>query len=457
MPPSVLSFASAVSITSSTTVDYSLSFNESVSGLTLADLNTSGSTSTCTLITVSGSGANYTISVSGCSSGILKLNLMANSVTGGATGPIAVVTADEVILDQVAPLVIVSEPGSPTNAKNLTFGFEFSEDVTGLTASDFSVSPLTCLIENFVGTGTTYELQVTNCADKDEVKLSLASNSVQDAAGNFGPQVEPNFNMILIDRSAAEPEWSSVPETTQSSPAFVISFAEPVVGLEVGDFSFRGTATQCECSLIENVEKTEFNLVTTGCSPGTIMFRLAQASYADLLGNLGPTIESVSSETNLQQPIPEILPSPTPTPSNEPTVAPSEEPTANPSPSVPEPKESNPPLQTFPAPSAVPEVKSTPAVSDPIELIPTVTRSYALNGDAYEPLKEQEPTSQSPDQWESQIVENNPTDAQFILRGLDFNSMTFIAVAGLSTILAGIGLVKWAAHIRSRRLVRKFS
>jgi hypothetical protein len=88
---------------------------------------------------------------------------------------------------------------------------------------------------------------------------------------------------------------------------------------------------------------------------------------------------------------------------------------------------------------------------------PNTTRSYVLNGDAYQSLSDPEPVSSQPDLWDSQIVVNNPTDPVLIKANFDFSTIASIALTGLAAILASIGFAKWAAQIRSRRLVRKFS
>jgi hypothetical protein len=312
------------------------------------------------------------------------------------------------------------------------------------------------LIAAPTGSGTNYSVQVSGCADNSTVQLVLLASSVQDAAGNNGPTAAPTIATVEIDRTAAEPVWSAVAATTTSSPSFEVTFAESVHGLSLADFTLSGTATGCVLSLTEVLAGTKFNLVTSSCAPGTVKAALAAASYTDSLGNSGPAAQVQSGETTVQAAVVAPTPTPTPTPAASSSPVSSPVPVSNPAPV------SNPVVSTPAAPEPQPAPSPEPLAEqfdEPEVLIaaPKATRSYVLNGDAYEPLVEPEPVSAAPDQWDSQIVVNNPTDPKLISNDFDFSSVTSIGLAGLAAILATIGFVKWAAQIRSRRLVRKFS
>lgn len=454
IPPNASSFAATRTLTNATSMDYSLIFTESVTGLASSDFSTTGSTATCNLLTVTGTGANYTISVSGCSAGILKLTLAANSITGGAAGPTSAITAPDVNFDHTAASVIATAPNTPSSASTLNYSFVFSEAVTGLAANDFTVTPASCSIAAPTGSGTNYTVQVSGCADASNVQLVLLLNSIQDAAGNLGPTAAPSISAVAIDRSAAEPVWSSVAATTTSSPSFEVTFAESVHGLSLSDFSLIGTATGCVPTLTEVLAGTKFNLVTSSCAPGTVKAAIAAGSYTDTLGNSGPLAQVISGETTVQAavaaPTPTPTPTPTPAPSSSSAPVTNSEPVSNPAPVT------NPVVSAPTAPEPQPTVAPR-AEPLPERIFESEVKSYVLNGDAYKPLVDPEPVSAAPDQWDSQIVVNNPTAPKLISNKFDFSSIASIGLAGLAAILAAIGFVKWAAQLRSRRLVRKFS
>ena len=91
--------------TRATTLTYALAFSESVTGLALADFTRTGTATGCVVGTPTGSGASYTVPVTGCSAGTVILALKANSVAdaAGNAGPAAAVTAGTVTIDRTLP------------------------------------------------------------------------------------------------------------------------------------------------------------------------------------------------------------------------------------------------------------------------------------------------------------------------------------------------------------------
>jgi len=107
-PPSVSSFGpTTASPTNAATISYGLTFSESVTGLAAGDFSQTGTSAGCSVNAPSGSGASYTVSVSGCGSGTVILRLNANTVADLATnlGPTTNATAASVTVDRTAPTV----------------------------------------------------------------------------------------------------------------------------------------------------------------------------------------------------------------------------------------------------------------------------------------------------------------------------------------------------------------
>ncbi|HSL98210.1 MAG TPA: glycosyl hydrolase family 18 protein, partial [Candidatus Deferrimicrobiaceae bacterium] len=94
-------------LTRASTITYALSFGGAVTGLSAADFSRSGTATGCTVGPPAGSGAAYTISVTGCSSGTLALALKAGAVRDavGNTGPAAQAVAATVRIDRLGPVV----------------------------------------------------------------------------------------------------------------------------------------------------------------------------------------------------------------------------------------------------------------------------------------------------------------------------------------------------------------
>ncbi|WP_422076039.1 Ig-like domain-containing protein, partial [Sulfitobacter geojensis] len=81
-----------------------------------------------------------------------------------------------------APTVMIaSSAPNPTNADHISIVIAMSEDVTGFTQDDLTISNGTA--SNFSGTGASYTADITPTAD-GLITISIAANAVQDLAGN---------------------------------------------------------------------------------------------------------------------------------------------------------------------------------------------------------------------------------------------------------------------------------
>jgi hypothetical protein len=222
MPPSVTTFAPSSTLTNSSSISYNLIINESVTGLSNTDFVTTGSTSTCGAIAVTGSGSSYLVTATGCGDGTLKMKLLANSITGTVGGPAADAIAADVLIDRTVPTVIVSTPATPSSLLTLEYGFLFSESITGLAASDFIVTGTSCEVSAVSGSVLRYTVQVTRCADGVNTSLTLTANSVSDVAGNLGPATVTASTTVAVDRGTlvvATPTPTATPTPSASSSA----------------------------------------------------------------------------------------------------------------------------------------------------------------------------------------------------------------------------------------------
>ena len=219
MPPSVVSFAPGTTLTNATSISYNLIFSESVTGLASTDFATTGSTATCSAIAISGSGANYIVTASGCSVGTYRLTLLAGSINGIVAGPTAEFLSTEVVIERTSPTVTFTSPASPTNALNLDFGLLFSETVTGLVASDFTVSGMNCEVNAVSGSVNRYTVQVSRCSDGVSSRLTLNVNSVSDLASNLGPALAASSATVTVDRGTIVPAAPSPTPTSSPAPS----------------------------------------------------------------------------------------------------------------------------------------------------------------------------------------------------------------------------------------------
>ncbi len=204
--PTVSSFTSSHAANTNTTgsITYSLTMGASVTGMDNGDFENAGTASGCAFV-VSGSGANYTVTVSSCGEGTLTPRLKANSVFLNVNGPANAVSASTTItIDRTNPGASISTtPSSPAAAMSLTFGVSFTESVSGIASGDFSNggSAQGCVFTPSASSGSSVNVVVTQC-EEGTLQLVVAASGVTDAAGNLGPVSAVSSSTITLAASA---------------------------------------------------------------------------------------------------------------------------------------------------------------------------------------------------------------------------------------------------------------
>ncbi len=146
--------------TNSQTLVYSVTFSEDVTGVTASDFalspDSTGGTGASPVTGVSGSGDAYHVTVSATADGTYNLDLVSsghgiadmanNQLTDTApTGADETYAVSTAVIDDASPELESIERHNPasqdTNSQTLVYSVTFSEDVTGVTASDFALSP----------------------------------------------------------------------------------------------------------------------------------------------------------------------------------------------------------------------------------------------------------------------------------------------------------------------------
>ena len=146
----------AVETTSAQTLVFEVTFSEDVTGVNLSDFAlSSGGTGTGSVTNLAGSGSQYLVSVSAARDGTYNLDVTQDSgIADAADNPLSsttptgadhTYTVNTIPADTTAPTVasiVRSDPAEATTSeRTLVFGVTFSEDVTGVDAGDFALSP----------------------------------------------------------------------------------------------------------------------------------------------------------------------------------------------------------------------------------------------------------------------------------------------------------------------------
>ena len=290
--------------TNASSIEYTLTFSESVTGVAAGDFTQTGTATGCVFAPGTDSGNTRTVTVTSCSGGTVIPHFAANGATdaAGNTGPATIADGPTITRDVTAPTVssFIAVTASPTNAASLSYTLTFSEAVTGVAAGDFSNTgtATSCAFDPGADSGTTRTVTVTGCSEGTVIPL-LAVNAATDAAGNTGPASAATGATITIDRTA--PTVSSFTSaqatpTNASSIAYTLTFSESVTGVAAGDFSSTGTATGCSFSAGTD-SGTSRTVTISSCSEGTVIPEFALGGATDSAGNAGPAAAATSGTT----------------------------------------------------------------------------------------------------------------------------------------------------------------
>ncbi len=189
--PALTITADKKSPTNASSITYTFTFSENVTGFTQDDIQvTNGNKGT-----FSGSGKTYKLEVTNSGSTTQEVKVDANVCTDIAGNGNLESNKLKLIIDKEAPTVtITANKASPTNATSITYTFTYSEDVTGFTVDDIIVTNGTK--GTFSGSGKKYTLVVNqNSSTTQEIKVD--ANRCTDTAGNGN--IASNTFTITID------------------------------------------------------------------------------------------------------------------------------------------------------------------------------------------------------------------------------------------------------------------
>ena len=316
--PTVLSSVRAnTNPTNRTSVFFTVTFSEAVTGVDMADfsLTTSGVTG-ASITSATGTGATRTVGVNtGTGNGTILLNVadndtildIAGSQLGGTgTGNGNYTAGQSYTVDKTVPTVVSINRAnaSPTNSATRFFTVTFSESVTGVDAADFilttsGISGAT--ITSVTGSGTTRSIGVNTGTGDGTIRLDLNDNdTIVDLASNpIGGAGAQNFitgQVYTVDKTV--PTVVSIvrmnPNPTSLATVFyTVTFSESVTGVNAGDFVITRTGAITGTSIVSVTGSgaTRIVSINTGTLSGTIRLDVVDDdSIRDLVTNrLGGT------------------------------------------------------------------------------------------------------------------------------------------------------------------------
>jgi len=182
---------------------FKANFTEPVTGLTADDTDWMVKGDGCVIKSMTGTGSDYVITIANCLDGHLAglvLNPASVVDAAGNIGPSLPNQTTTTKIDTSAPVVHVFDVTEPGAAATPTWVFDSEEPVTGMTASNFSLSGTaqSCSMEySVLRAGLGWQVKLVGCG-VGTTQVRLAANSVADAAGNAGPSADLASNVVTI-------------------------------------------------------------------------------------------------------------------------------------------------------------------------------------------------------------------------------------------------------------------
>ncbi|MEJ5275468.1 MAG: Ig-like domain-containing protein [Thermogemmata sp.] len=294
-PPTPTISTTASNPTNLASIPFRVTFNKNVTGFTAGDITvTNGTLSGFTTVNAQ----TYTFNVAPTADGPVTINIPAGAATDSGGRP-STAASFNITSDRTAPTVNLTTTASdPTNLAAIPFTATFSENVTGFTAGDITVTNGT--VQNFSGSGSTYTFEVVPTSN-GTVTVSIAANVAQDAAGNNN--TASNTVTLTSDRSAPTVTLS----TTATSPTnlaaipFTATFSENVTGFTAGDITVTNGTVQ---NFSGSGSSYTFEVAPTADGPVTVS--IAANVAQDAAGNNNAASNTVTLTSDRTKPTPTV-------------------------------------------------------------------------------------------------------------------------------------------------------
>jgi hypothetical protein len=227
-------------------VEFTVVFSEAVTDFTAADVALAGSATGTLLASLSGSGANYTVSVSGMTGGGTIVASIPAGVAHKADGDPneASKTIDNTVtwIDQVPEVTINQSLGQadPTSGSTVQFTVAFTQPVTGFTGADVDLTVSDApgpLLAAVAGSGSSYTVSVTGMTGDGTVVASIPAGAAQDGDGNTASNsVDNTVTWVDLAPTVTINQGPSQSDPTSASPVvFTVQFNETVTGFTGAD------------------------------------------------------------------------------------------------------------------------------------------------------------------------------------------------------------------------------
>ncbi|MEI6181458.1 MAG: Ig-like domain-containing protein, partial [Chloroflexales bacterium] len=273
--PTVIMRSLTASRTNANPILVTVSFSETVSGFTQADVSVGNATLSNFN---SSSGMTYSFELTPLANGPVTADIAAGVATDAVGNPNRAAPQLSRIYDPTAlSMVFSSDTPDPTSVSPIPVTVTFSQQVSDFTANELTAGNAT--VRNFSGSGTTYTFELVPIS-QGLVTADIAAGVASDANGNLN-LAPVQFTRMHDNLGPTVSLSTSAAKLTNRSPIPVsVSFSEPVgvftpTGLTVGNATvgtFSGSGTSYS-----------FELTPLGDGPVTV--EIAAGVVTDSVGN----------------------------------------------------------------------------------------------------------------------------------------------------------------------------
>ncbi|HEX7897492.1 MAG TPA: Ig-like domain-containing protein [Planctomycetota bacterium] len=290
------------------TIVFDVLFSEPVTGFVTGEVSFTGSTTGGTLVgNVSGTGASYTVQVTGmAASGDVVVSIPPSVAQNAATTLNSASTSTDNIVayDVVAPTVTINQAvgqADPTNGSSVFFTVVFSETVTDFAATDVTLGGGAGATTKIVtGSGTTYTVEVGGMTSSGAVTATIAAGGAHDAAGNANLASTSTDNLVTRDvtvPTVTVNQAGGQADPTNASPIlFTVTFSETVNGFTASDVSFAGSTAGGTLAALVGGPGPIYTVSVSGMSgDGTVVVSIPASAVTDGVGNLSAASSSADA------------------------------------------------------------------------------------------------------------------------------------------------------------------
>ncbi|MFZ5877990.1 MAG: Ig-like domain repeat protein, partial [Chloroflexota bacterium] len=303
--------------TNGSPVNFTVVFDEPVTGFATGDVTVGGTanptTGTVTEIAPN-DGTTFNVAVSGMTNdGTVTASVNASQAQDAAGNGNATSTSTDntVTYDGTAPSVTVEQAAGqsdPTGASPIHFTVVFSEPVSGFATGDVTLgggaNPTTGTVTEIApNDGTTYDVAVSGMTSDGTVTASVGAGVAQDAAGNGNAASTSTDNSVVYD--TVVPSVTIDQAAGQSDPTnsgtihFTAVFSEPVTGFATGDVTLGGTANPTTGTVTEIApnDGTTYDVAVSGMTNDGTVTASIDAAKAQDAGNNDNTASTSTDNT----------------------------------------------------------------------------------------------------------------------------------------------------------------